>query len=352
MSNYFLGGTSASGFQTKFHEVIGAPGYFTYILKGGPGTGKSTLMKKVAAHFGDSEIDRYFCSSDIHSLDAVVLHDKRVILVDGTAPHVFNAERPGIAQVLLDLGMNWERGKLLKQESSIRSAAFENARYHRRAKSFAAALSALSGSIYDQAKDRLIPAELAGIVNGMTDYLPESAFRGGSGHCRYRQLAAITSEGYVTQPAPKGMRIFGILDPFFAAGSLILQLLKRLLLDMGQEILVSESVLFPKNRIEHITVPAINLRFSLLTPLNRLKAAADLDCSILYAFADGEEEELSGATETMLSLEQETAYCIGKALLIHDELEKYYISALDFKALDRITENLIREIEERPQHTV
>ena len=43
---YFLGGTSPSGFQSKFLEQIKAPGFYTYILKGGPGTGKSTLMKK------------------------------------------------------------------------------------------------------------------------------------------------------------------------------------------------------------------------------------------------------------------------------------------------------------------
>lgn len=44
---YFLGGTSPSGFQSKFLEQIKAPGFYTYILKGGPGTGKSTLMKKL-----------------------------------------------------------------------------------------------------------------------------------------------------------------------------------------------------------------------------------------------------------------------------------------------------------------
>ena len=48
---YFLGGTSPTGFRSKFIEQIKKPGYYTYILKGGPGTGKSTLMKKVAEAF-------------------------------------------------------------------------------------------------------------------------------------------------------------------------------------------------------------------------------------------------------------------------------------------------------------
>ena len=48
-NTFFLGSSGTSGFKTDFGKIINKPGYYTYILKGGPGTGKSTLMKKIAS---------------------------------------------------------------------------------------------------------------------------------------------------------------------------------------------------------------------------------------------------------------------------------------------------------------
>ena len=62
--SYFLGGVTANGFRTHFSEQILRPDFYTYILKGGPGTGKSTLMKRIAAAFPDEPVSLYYCSSD------------------------------------------------------------------------------------------------------------------------------------------------------------------------------------------------------------------------------------------------------------------------------------------------
>lgn len=44
---YFLGCSSPEGFHSFFGELCPAhSGGYTYIIKGGPGTGKSSLMKK------------------------------------------------------------------------------------------------------------------------------------------------------------------------------------------------------------------------------------------------------------------------------------------------------------------
>lgn len=87
--DFFLGeGSIYGGYDTAFPQEMEKQGIFTYILKGGPGCGKSTLMRQIAEVFCDREpVERYFCSSDPHSLDAVVLTKSKVAIVDGTAPH-------------------------------------------------------------------------------------------------------------------------------------------------------------------------------------------------------------------------------------------------------------------------
>ena len=46
---FFLASHSTAGFKSVFNYLYEPEdGWFCYILKGGPGTGKSTLMKSVA----------------------------------------------------------------------------------------------------------------------------------------------------------------------------------------------------------------------------------------------------------------------------------------------------------------
>ncbi len=75
---YFLGCVSRDGFTTHFGKKIADKKYFTYILKGGPGTGKSTLMKRIATYFSNKDdVEVYNCASDPNSVDAVVLDKGR-----------------------------------------------------------------------------------------------------------------------------------------------------------------------------------------------------------------------------------------------------------------------------------
>ena len=86
---YFLGANSPSGFYSLYDQLISPEeARAVYILKGGPGCGKSTLMRRVAAQAEEAGLDTEYilCSGDPDSLDAVVLPAKGVAIVDGTAP--------------------------------------------------------------------------------------------------------------------------------------------------------------------------------------------------------------------------------------------------------------------------
>ena len=60
-----------------------------YFIKGRPGTGKSTFLKKVRAKANEQgfNTETYYCSFDPNSLDMVVIPELSVCVFDSTAPH-------------------------------------------------------------------------------------------------------------------------------------------------------------------------------------------------------------------------------------------------------------------------
>lgn len=66
-------------------------------IKGRPGTGKSTLMKKIIAAANENGFDTetYYCSLDPNSIDMVVIRNLDVCVFDSTPPHEKFPEKDG-----------------------------------------------------------------------------------------------------------------------------------------------------------------------------------------------------------------------------------------------------------------
>ena len=76
-----------------------------YLIKSGPGCGKSTLMKRLAraAEQRGELTQRIHCASDPDSLDGVILPGQHRAIVDATAPHVVEPDAPGADEVVVSL---------------------------------------------------------------------------------------------------------------------------------------------------------------------------------------------------------------------------------------------------------
>ena len=138
---YFAAANGYDGFRSNFDNVFSPKKVKKlFILKGGPGTGKSTLMRKIADEFeSDVKVTRIFCSSDPKSLDGVLLMRDgiSVAIADGTSPHVIEPKYPGAVEEIVNLGDGFNYMAL----SACADKIFELSRLKRNA--YARAYSAL-----------------------------------------------------------------------------------------------------------------------------------------------------------------------------------------------------------------
>lgn len=104
MERYFMGNNSGYGFWNEYESELRDKDKVA-LIKGGPGTGKSTLMKKVvsASKRAGYDYELWYCSGDPTSLDGVYIKDLDRAVVDATAPHASDVTLPIIKDKIFDL---------------------------------------------------------------------------------------------------------------------------------------------------------------------------------------------------------------------------------------------------------
>ncbi len=120
--HYFAAANTYKGFKSYFDEVFSPQKLDTiYILKGGPGVGKSTLMKKCAELALEKGLTPvcYHCSSDPYSLDGVVIREKNLAIIDGTAPHATDPSVAGVKEIIINMGQCWDIAKLRENSPQV-----------------------------------------------------------------------------------------------------------------------------------------------------------------------------------------------------------------------------------------
>ena len=120
MERYFLGNNSGYGFFNLYENELKSTNK-TVLLKGGSGTGKSSLLKKIAkkAKAMGLDYELWFCSGDPQSLDGIYLKDKKAAVVDATAPHASGVDIPVIKDVIFDLAQSLDESKLKGMRQDI-----------------------------------------------------------------------------------------------------------------------------------------------------------------------------------------------------------------------------------------
>lgn len=350
---YFLGCMTQQGFSTEFGRLIAEDDRFTYILKGGAGTGKSSLMKKIAAEFEDTEhVVRFYCSSDPNSLDAVMLENSGVLVVDGTSPHVFDPDYPGVKQKIVNLGENWDEKKLRENKDSIIEVTDKNKSLLARAKRFSAALSNVCSDSFNVAQGCIDEEKLRGFL---TRFYKKILTRKGTGSGRQdmRQLSALTEYGWLTmtETLEGYMDVYILHDDYFACSHYICEKTAAEAARRGFDVIVCPCHGLNNTVYEHLLIPELGVALVSATPLNDLHVENSKQINLLRFYdkmaITRYRSRLKMNKLTAGSLAEEVYGTIKTAKVIHDDIEKYYIEAMDFGRIDKVAEQIIDEIKNK-----
>lgn len=154
---YFAAVNSHRGFESYYADMFGAAER-VFIIKGGPGTGKSYFMRALAkkAEARGCSVIYIYCSSDPDSLDGILI-DRRIAVFDGTAPHAAEASLPGTRDEIIDLGRFWNSKGLSSKKDEIKMLT------EKKAEAYKIAYDCLSAvGSFERAIEKLVrPAVLA-----------------------------------------------------------------------------------------------------------------------------------------------------------------------------------------------
>ena len=343
----FLGGTSPNGFRTHFGDMIADTDFHSYIIKGGPGTGKSSLMKRLAEAFPDDEKEIYCCSSDPNSLDAVVFPGRKVIIVDGTAPHVFEPEYPGAVQQILDLGAYWDIGRLKRSKKDIISANAAYLQQHARCRRYVTALASVVGDTFQIGSAALNDEKLDGFIKRLSKKILPKRSDTSSGKTEFRQLSALTPEGYLTN-IPQEYSVYLLNDNYYAGSDKFLRKFAVTASEKGYSVSVSICTLYGNETFEHMLIPELKTAFITADPINDIALAAKQPINFRRFY----DKNIIAEKKLRIKFNESAARdLIDEAVLSHrnakaehDKLEQLYIPAVDFDSVNRLCYTLISQI--------
>jgi len=343
-NSYFIGANTPRGFAYADRDLFDESRLTQlYIIKGGPGTGKSTLMKKCRAHFEGKgcTVYSYYCSSDPTSLDAIIIEtDKnRIAIVDGTSPHSIDAALPGAVSEIVDLGAFWDSEMLHGQldriaaASALKSIAFDNARrYIASAGEINAILKKAAKRGFDEAKARKF-------IHRLISSLPKQKTS-----CETSKVAtqALSMKGAVRLPSFESAdSVIGVTD-FAGTAPLFFKMLADIIEASGISIAISFS---PLGDVAEIYLPVQSIAFvparqgMEYAKLIRLSRFADKD---FFSSCTGKRRFNE---RCLLEMLDGALTCLAEAKAYHFTLEDIYVSSMDFSKLDTTCEKLIKNIE-------
>ncbi|UQZ33624.1 hypothetical protein C2I18_08770 [Paenibacillus sp. PK3_47] len=344
ISRYFAGGNTALGFYNLFESNLQGLRRI-FILKGGPGTGKSSLMKAIGTEWAERgyNIELIHCSSDKDSIDGVIIPALGAGIVDGTAPHVIEPKAPGAVEEYVNLGEAWDSAALIGQREIIEEINRKVADAYAAAYSrFAEALN-----IHDEWEkiyfEHMDFGKADQLTAGMLEQLFGEAHLQKSADVKHRFLGAATPAGAVdfvpnlTEGLSKRFFIKG------RAGTGKSTMLKKIAAEAEKRGLDTEIYHcgFDPHSLDMVIVRELD--FAIFDSTSPHEYYPDREGDVIIdtyeaIVAPGTDERFAGPLEEVSAQYKakmkDAIAALAEAKVHRDELEKIYVAAMDFSVVD------------------
>ena len=347
---YFLAANSCEGFISKFGSCYNPnDNWKVYIIKGGPGTGKSSFMRFIAKKAEEKKLNCIYCpcSSDPDSLDAVILPDKKTVILDGTAPHTLDPKYPGVCEEILNFGEFWDSEKL-NDKAEIINITNQNKALHATASRYLQAVGQLLLDNYKTALSSTQKSKVERFAKKLCkDYIQKSDTT------PYEWL------GFIGGISPKGLisfpetiessceKLIIIKDKYHACSNIIMEEIRKSALQNGHEIITLKNPFLPSLITDHIIIPKLSLAF--VTENDFIKFASET--RRIHARRFELTKQLHQSKERLKFNKKASNYLLdcaystlSEAKAVHDILESHYINAMNFDKLKEFAEKFCKKI--------
>ncbi len=347
----FLGANSCEGFVSHFSDCFDSSAdWRALLIKGGPGTGKSTFMKKVASEAVKKgyDVEYCLCSSDPDSLDGIVIKQLKTVLLDATAPHVMDPVYPAACEEILNLGEFWCAKTLRENRSEIIAVTNQNKQLHKTASSYIKAAGEL---IYDNYKLSLFYTDLKKseqtAIKTVNRMIPQKTKP--NPHEWIRFIGAITPKGIMSFPESidKLYDNIIVLEDKYGALTVYLEAIRKMALSCGYEIITVKSPFLPSKIIDGILIPELSIavvreteycRFS--PEHRRIHARRFADVELMHKFRP----RMVFNQRIVRELLDSGCKALQNAKLVHDDIERFYIGAMNFDRLNKYADKICADL--------
>ncbi len=382
--NYFLGVLSPAGYAGYHGSELLNYSKDVVLLKGTPGCGKSTLIKKVAQYFTDENctVECIHCALSPNSLDGVICDKYNFIMLDATAPHEIEPKYPVAYEKIMPLYYCLNAGKISAHRKEIIAKYKEKAVLYERSLRYMAASASL---LSDTSRTALTFTNLAKAsdfaktlcrvylplrknlqseaenscaqnkpINEKQSTLQEQTQK--SPKEKKRFLSALTGDGivyYASTIEKLANKIIVLNDDYACASKHILEIMRKDALSKGYEVISCYCSLFAHDKIEHLILPELSLAISTSNSHHKAKFSKENNEYVRNIHCERftnkqslqlRKKRLHFNKKASCELLQKACEFLKDVQVCHSEIEQYYINAADFSVQGRAYNKIIAQL--------
>lgn len=356
----YPGNNTPEGFFSYYQYILSQEEANRIIcIKGGPGVGKSTFMKRIGEEMLEDghDLDFMHCSSDNNSLDGIVIRDMKIALIDGTSPHVVDPINPGAVDSIIHLGDFWNEDGIRKNKQSVVATNKKVQSLFGKTYNYISAAGKMYDNLASIQEEGLKKEELyKQAARILHEELAHKEIGTRHGDVKKYFASAITPNGitsYLDSLITGYSKVYVLHVPIGLSGEKLLQLFMEGSLSRGFDVECYYCPMKPATKLEHLLVPNLSIAFissnQYHTPdlthfsgeinnlyLNdyintrKISYAAEIAAESKLKF----EELLADAIKTLVQAKKE-----------HDFLETNYIPNMDFGRLEQFRKEIMQRLQ-------